>query len=78
MAGEPVADLVRFPLAYALYLLNAPPPGTAHTEATVNAAGTAAHTGTVEGGEVSVHTGTQYTPAGGGAGSPVARRPPGS
>lgn len=55
-------------LAYALYLLNAPPPATTPTaEATVVGAGTEEHKATAGGGEVSVRTGVDYTPAGGGA-----------
>jgi hypothetical protein len=54
-------------LAYALYLLNAPPPAANRTTVTVSKPGTEAHTGKVEGGEVSVHTGTQYTPTAAGA-----------
>jgi len=47
-------------LAYALYLLNAPPPKQPHPdEVTVNNAGTEAHTSQVPGGNVSVHTGTE-------------------
>ncbi len=47
-------------LAYALYLLNAPPPATPSAPTTVVAAGTEQHTGKVPGGEVSVRTGVSY------------------
>lgn len=53
--------------AYALYLLNAPPPAAAASTATVGAAGAEAHKGEIAGGKVSTHTGTHYTPIGGGA-----------
>lgn len=51
-------------LAYALYLLNAPPPGTPHADVSVTSAGTEEHTGKVPGGEVSVHTGVDITAGG--------------
>ncbi len=54
-------------LAYALYLLKAPPPATPKTAVTVNAPGTEDHKAKVLGGEVSVHTNVEYTPVAGGS-----------
>jgi hypothetical protein len=51
-------------LAYALYLLNAPPSGTPHADIVVTSPGTEDHAGTIPGGKVSVHTGVEYTNAG--------------
>jgi hypothetical protein len=51
-------------LAYALYLLNAPPAATPTATTTVTAAGTEQHTGKVPGGDVSVHTGANMTVGG--------------
>jgi hypothetical protein len=48
-------------LAYALYLLNAPPSGTPHADVAVTSPGIEDHAGTVPGGNVSVHTGVEYT-----------------
>jgi len=54
-------------LAYALYLMNAPPPATTPVaEAVVTIPGTEEHKAKVAGGEVSVRTGVSYTPAAGG------------
>ncbi|MEA2529219.1 MAG: hypothetical protein QOG89_863, partial [Thermomicrobiales bacterium] len=50
-------------LAYALYLLNAPPRAPL-TATTLTSAGTKQHTGKVPGGEVSVHTGGNMTVGG--------------
>jgi len=47
-------------LAYALYLLNAPPPATPSAPTTVTATGTEEHKASVAGGEVSVKTGVSY------------------
>ena len=51
-------------LAYALFLLNAPPPAVPAAATTVGAAGTQVHKEKVAGGEVSVRTGVTYTAAG--------------
>jgi hypothetical protein len=47
-------------LSYALYLLNAPPPGTLHTSATVSTAGPEGFADAVPGGAVSAHTGAKF------------------
>jgi hypothetical protein len=54
-------------LAYALYLMNAPPPRTAGASAVPNKPGTEDHAGKVAGGDVSVHTDVDYDPSEGGA-----------
>jgi hypothetical protein len=51
-------------LAYALYLLNAPPSASPKATTTVTAAGTEDHAGKVPGGDVSVHTGANMTVGG--------------
>jgi annexin-like protein len=53
-------------LAYALYLLNAPPSAAPAKTTTVNAPGTEQHAGKVPGGDVSLHTGATMTIGGGG------------
>ena len=57
-------DLSGSELAYALFLLNAPPPGTPSADLTVTSPGTKDHTGKVPGGEVAVHTDVEYSNAG--------------
>lgn len=52
-------------LAYALFLLNAPPPRTPAATASVTAPGTEDHKGTVPGGDVSLRTGETMTIGGG-------------
>jgi Annexin len=54
-------------LAYALYLMNAPPLRTAGASAVPNKPGTEDHAGKVAGGDVSVHTDVDYDPSEGGA-----------
>ena len=58
------AGLDKDQRSYALYLLNAPPPGRPHTAATVDDAGTEGFSANVPGGAVSAHTGTKYTRGG--------------
>lgn len=54
-------------LAYALFLLNAPPPRSPGANAVPVAAGTEAHAGSIPGGDVSVRTDVDYDPSEGGA-----------
>ena len=62
------SEMSRDELAYALFLLNAPPPETVpHTEATVVTPGTKAHDVKVPGGKITAETGVDYAPAGGGS-----------
>jgi hypothetical protein len=66
LAADLEDDMSGSELAYALYLLNAPPATSPHPdEVAVSAPGTVSHAGTTEGGTVTAHTGTEFSIGGG-------------
>jgi hypothetical protein len=58
------ADRIHRPI---LFLLHGPAAGTAHTEVTVESAGTVGHAARAGGGDVEARTGVTYRPEGGGS-----------